>query len=67
MIENNGKCIKSLDQIKFMAFPSADSLKSEIRKRIIFHDECGQQLVHISVDHEILRLIFSATDSGKVE
>jgi hypothetical protein len=62
MIESSGKKIINQDHIEYMSFSSADSLKSEIRKRIICHDECGQHLVNISIDHEILRLIFSQTE-----
>ena len=68
MIERNDiKKIRHLDQIEYMSCPSADSLKSEIRKLIIFHDECGQHLVNISIDYGVLHLIFSQNCERETE
>lgn len=60
MIEKNDmNRISHLDKIEYMTCQTADSLKSEIRKLILYHDECGQKLVNISIDHGVLHLNFT--------
>ena len=59
--------IPPLDQIEYMTCQTADSLKSEIRKLIIYHHECGQQLENISIEHEVLRLKFSVNNGKEKE
>ncbi len=67
MIERNDiKKIKHLDQVQYMSCPSADSLKSEIRKLILYHDECGKHLENISIDHKILHLKFSKNSENEI-
>jgi len=59
--------IPHLDKVEYMTCQTADSLKSEIRKLIIYHHECGQQLDDISIEHEVLRLKFSINDGNEKE
>ena len=59
--------IPHLEKIEYMACQTADSLKSEIRKLIIYHHECGQQLENISIENEVLRLKFSVNNGNEKE
>jgi hypothetical protein len=63
----NIKANPPLDKIEYMTCQTADSLKSEIRKLIIYHHEYGQQLENISIDQEFLRLKFSINDGNEKE
>ena len=65
--KNSPITMPHLDQIDYMTCQTADSLKSEIRKLIIYHYECGQQLENISIEHEVLRLKFSISDGNEKE
>ncbi len=59
------KCTDYLCLIKLMQFQSADSLKSEIRKKIDFYQVCGLWLNSITIECDTMQLRFISKNTGQ--